>query len=811
MILKKQVINQIFSYLSHDNQQLKKHFSILILLIIIFCSCKNQTSKKNEDNSSDFYSGSTSCIECHERFYKLWAPSHHGKAMQPVTADFIQNEVKLGQAEITIESATYQAIQKDTLLFIREIKDETTTDYEVLWALGGKNVYYFLTPFEDGRLQTLPLAYDVNTNEWYNNPGSAIRHFPHVNGTELGDQALSWRDHLYTFNTSCYSCHVSQLENNFDLATNTYKTNWREAGINCETCHGPCTEHILVCRKAGEDNVPKDLKIISTSTFTPDQLNASCAPCHAKMRPITSSYTPGNRYFDNYDLTTLENLDFYPDGRDLGENYTMTGWYMNACQQESDIHCVTCHTSSGRYRFKSKDLVEANKACTSCHYENEAGYEKHTNHIISEKSPKCVECHMPMTRFGKIGRSDHSFRPPMPAATIKFGSPNACIICHSDKNDEWANHEVSQWKNRDYQKETLYIGGLIAEAREEKWERLDKMLDAIRSNKYGQVFTTSLIRLLTNCKSEKKWPVLIEALHFESPLSRSAAALGLLGNRSNEAKHALFQAAKDKYRLVRLAAAQSLATFSQQEFTVEQANIFSEINQEYEQSLIIRSDDWSSHYNLGIHYQNMGKTEQAIVSYENSLKIYPEAILSLVNCSFLYSLNGNQDKAADYLSKAIKIEPENEVANLNYGLLMAEMNRLSDAETALRKVLEVNVKNATAAYNLSIIVSSRNLDEACQLSEQAMNESPENPKFAYTYAYFLKQNKQQDKAIVVLEKILKDFRDNLSSVFLLGNIYVENGNKNKAIDLYSNTLKLIQGNLQAQYQLQKEIERIKAM
>ena len=35
--------------------------------------------------AAERYAGSGSCRECHEKFYKLWEPSHHGKAMQPAT------------------------------------------------------------------------------------------------------------------------------------------------------------------------------------------------------------------------------------------------------------------------------------------------------------------------------------------------------------------------------------------------------------------------------------------------------------------------------------------------------------------------------------------------------------------------------------------------------------------------------------------------------------------------------------------------------------------------------------------------------
>nr|MBD3622439.1 ammonia-forming cytochrome c nitrite reductase subunit c552 [Sunxiuqinia sp.] len=793
-----------------DNQR-RLHL-LVILSLLFFVSCLNKTPGNKALAGDDSYSGSASCIECHERFYQLWSPSHHGKAMQPITAEFIHTAITLGQPAIAMEGAAYQAVQRDTSLYIREIKDDVQKDYEVLWALGGKNVYYFLTAWEGGRLQTLPLAYDVHTRQWYNNPESAVRHFPNMNGVEEEDQALSWRDMQYTFNTSCYSCHVSQLENNFDLATNTYQTHWKEAGINCETCHGPAQEHIRAARLAEEKGIKLDsMHLVVTSEFTPEQHNASCAGCHAKMTPITASYFPGDRFFDNFDLITLESSDFYPDGRDLGENYTMTSWYMNPCVAESDLHCVSCHTSSGRYRFKSDDLVEANKACTSCHQEKEAGYLKHTHHPINENSPKCIDCHMPLTRFGNMNRSDHSFRPPMPAASIKFESPNACTLCHSDQTDQWANNQVTKWKGKGYQKKTLDAGQLVLAARNNDWKQLDDMLQAVQSNRYGDVFTTSLIRLLVNCPDEKKWATFMEALNSDSPLVRSAATLGLFGNNREESKKALFQAAKDDFRLVRLAAAQALALFPASEFTTQQRQVFQQVNHEYEQSLITRPDNWSSHYNLGNHYQNMGKLEQALNAYETSLKVNSEAILPLVNSSFLYSVSGNQEKAVGYLQQALAVDPKNEAANLNYGLLMAELNQMEQAETALRTVMEVNKENPTAAYNLSILVSSRDLNEACRLSQKAMAASPREPKFAYTHAYFLNQNKQQAQAISILEQTIKAFPDHLSSVFLLGNIFLESGNKGKAMDLYNSTLPYLTEDAQAQHQIRSEIERIRVL
>jgi hypothetical protein len=116
---------------------------------------------------------------------------------------------------------------------------------------------------------------------------------------------VSWKDPFYTFNTSCYSCHVSQLTTNYDFDTDSYNTVWAEPGINCETCHGPGDEHVRVFQQAEEGKAPEDIKLISTKPFTEEQMNSMCSSCHAKLSSISASFKPGERYFDNFDLVTI--------------------------------------------------------------------------------------------------------------------------------------------------------------------------------------------------------------------------------------------------------------------------------------------------------------------------------------------------------------------------------------------------------------------------------------------------------------------------------------------------------------------------
>jgi hypothetical protein len=183
------------------------------------------------------YAGSKTCIECHERFYGLWSTSRHGLAMQPYTPEFARKNLAPQDQEVTIGKTSCKADIDQGLVIEKGPKGEKK--YKIEHALGGKNVYYFLTPFPRGRLQTLPLAYDVNAKTWFDTAASGVRHIP---GTER-DPTVGWKDPGYTFNTSCHNCHVSQGSSNYDLKTDTYKTTWAEPGINCETCHGPSAEH----------------------------------------------------------------------------------------------------------------------------------------------------------------------------------------------------------------------------------------------------------------------------------------------------------------------------------------------------------------------------------------------------------------------------------------------------------------------------------------------------------------------------------------------------------------------------------------
>jgi len=704
-----------------------------------------------EEKKSHGYAGSVSCRECHEKFYQLWSTSKHGLAMQPYTLEFARGQMITQKEDIIIGQYHYRAHIGPEAGYVLETSGKTEAKYKIAYVLGGKNVFYFLTLLEKGRLQTLPVAYDVYRKEWFDTAASGIRHCP---GGQTGQQ-VEWKDRAYTFNTSCYNCHVSQFSSNYVFKTDTYTSAWAEPGINCEACHGPSAEHNRVFREIPKGQIPEEMKIISWKTFTSEQKNEACSICHAKTSPITSTFAPGDRFFDHFDLMTLEDPDFYPDGRDLGENYTYTSWMMSPCAKAGKLHCITCHTSSGRYRFKPE--VKANEACVPCHVDHVKEAMAHTHHQLGSTGNKCISCHMPMTSFARMNRTDHSMLPPTPSATIAHNSPNACNLCHTDKDAAWADKYVRAWWARDYQAPVLRRAALIDGARKRDWNQLPAMLDYVTSKGRDEIFATSLIRMVPSSGDPRIAPVLIEALKDPSPLVRSAAAVALQNAPAREAVQALVDATGDDYRLVRVRAAASLAGYRDLPLTGAQKKSVATANEEYLTSLLSRPDQWTSHYNLGNYYLDRGDFNQAVTSYNTALKLESRAVPAMVNTSIAYARMGENKKADESLKKALKVAPDNAAANFNMGLLEAEENELKEAEKYLRKAIQVDPQMAQAAYNLCVITSKDRISEAVNWCRQATELRPQEPKYGFTLAFYLNQKGDKDEAIRTLKEIVRKY------------------------------------------------------
>ena len=715
--------------------------------------------------------GSRSCIDCHERFYDLWESSYHGRAMMDFTDAFAKDHLSPCEKYIPVGNDEFQfkLTGKKGVM----VQRSTMRSYPIRHVLGGKYVYYFLTPLEKGKLQTLPLGYDVKKSEWFDITSSSIRFHQ-----ELPDEALPWTDRRYTFNTACFSCHVSQLTSKYDISNDSYETTWLESGINCETCHGPAEEHNRIFTEAQKNGTSPDSLYLKTFTqsrgSSADIVNATCAYCHAKMISLTEEYIPGEDFFQHFDLVGPEHPDFYPDGRDLGENYTYTSWLMSPCVKNSDMDCLHCHTSSGRFRQKD----DPNSSCLPCHAERVAQATEHTHHQPTSPGNVCINCHMPKTTFARMTRSDHSMRPPVPAATRAYSSPNACNDCHTTESPEWSESFIQEHFSGKFQKETMMWANYLDQLRNGNTDNLNDILpDMLLPT--NEIIQSAMIRGLQNIHDERVIPLLLYFIKTSSPLVRSSAAT-TLGDYLNEATIlALCKATQDTVRLVRVRAAAELLSIDHENIPQEYFSSLATAIKEYENSLNTYPDQEASHFNLGHFHEEQQNFAIAVRDYKRALALRPEFTEASLNLGMLYYQNGRLDSAMFYFQEAVRHDPENAAANLNLGLLYAELGDVDKAIATLTISFELQ-KTAVTANNLAILYSKFSPLRALDYAKEAYDLQANDPKYVYNYAFYLMDNAKIPEAMNVLEQAIQKDVVSFDIYYLLGSLY-KNSNNDKVL------------------------------
>jgi tetratricopeptide (TPR) repeat protein len=416
---------------------------------------------------------------------------------------------------------------------------------------------------------------------------------------------------------------------------------------------------------------------------------------------------------------------------------------------------------------------------------------------------------MPMTSFAHMNRTDHSMLPPTPAATIAYKSPNACNLCHTDKDAAWADRYVREWRSRDYQAPVLKRAALIDAARKRDWSKLPEMLDYITSKNRDEVFATSLIRLIPASGDPRIVPVLFKAIKDPSPLVRAAAADAFQHIPTREAFQALMEAIADDYRLVRVRAMASLVAFQNLPLTEADRGKIETALKEYLTSILSRPDQWSSHYNLGNVYLSLGEPRLAIASYDTALKLEPRSVLAMVNESMAYARLGDNKRAEEFLQKALKVAPNNAAANFNMGLLKAEQEDLKAAEKYLKAALKADPQMAQAAYNLCIIASKDRFKEAMSWCQKAVDLRPQEARYVYTLAYFHQQKGDSRTAALMLEDLIAKQPSYADAYLFLGEIYEKQGKMEDAERIYKKAMQTDGIPDQHKYRIAAQLEALR--
>ena len=618
------------------------------------------------------WAGSASCAPCHAEAHRAWAASSHHLAMLPAAQDAPLHAAPQDDGPLVVAAGG---------LAMRGSALGTAQDVPLAYALGRNRVEQYVGPLVPGRLQALPLAFDVQRREWFDLFASDPRspeHWGH------------WTNRGMSASAQCLFCHTTGYDKGYRQATDTYESRWAEMGVGCEACHGPGRAHVDV-RHAGRSD--------RYGRFDPDATEAVCGSCHSR-RVERAEWMPGERFLDVFEPELLDTRAHHPDGQVREELYELVAFQTSTMHRQG-VRCTSCHLDTKRPR------PQGNALCRTCHAaEYEA--ERHTRHRAGGAGAACAGCHMPITVYmERDPRHDHSFQRPDPELTQAIGVPNACNRCHADRDAAWAAAHVRAWYPDDrVRAERRAVAIAIARGRDGDPDAVPALL-ALLAGDGDAVRRASAARLLAAFPTTSGvTTTLVRALDDREPLVRAGAAWTLAQRPAlaPDVRAGLERRLDDPVRVVRLHAALGLRHLDAAGLPPATARALAAAGAEWQRSQALGADTPEAHYNLAIFLAARGEVEAAVAAYREALRLWPGSIQARHNLAMLLAQQGRLDEAAAELRALLARDPVPQSA-FALGLVYGQMGRWRDAAQALEQCLREDPAYPRARYNLALALA----------------------------------------------------------------------------------------------------------
>ncbi len=564
------------------------------------------------------YVGRDSCIRCHQPEAAAWHGSHHDRAMEIADGQSVLGD--FNDAVFTRLGETTRFFRDgDKYMVNAEGPDGANHDYEVKWTFGVDPLQQYMVELADGRVQVLRVSWDVRKKEWFfvsppDAPDERI---------EAGDP-LHWTGLAQNWNTMCAECHSTDFHKNFDLATNSYHSEFAEIDVSCEACHGPGSLHVDLAGRRSlfwDRNVRYGLTNTLKGASNVAQVE-SCAPCHSRRAMIHPNYRAGDDFYDHFDPVLLYNGLYFPDGQIQDEVYEF-GSFTQSKMYHEGVRCTDCHNPH------SLELKYAgNQLCTQCHqpgkYDGPA-HHHHPNAVADAPETQCVSCHMPTRTYMVIDdRRDHSIRVPRPDLSAKLGTPNACNQCHvkPDEDAAWAAAKVVEWYGEKRPDDPHDATALDA-AQKGLPEGESLLGDVLRRKETPDLVRATATSLLAAYPTMKSDRLRREELHHPSPVVRAAAVRGLTADSPARLVLQVRPLLRDPVRAVRVAATTRLIMAAAQLADSELRGALEEAIADFRTGQQVNLDRVEAHMSLASLAEQLEDAEGAIASFRSAIRVEP--------------------------------------------------------------------------------------------------------------------------------------------------------------------------------------------
>ncbi|MGD8252198.1 MAG: multiheme c-type cytochrome [Desulfobacterales bacterium] len=682
---------------------------LMVLSIPIYLYRTAQTGPSGGGPASETglsFVGSGKCSECHRVEYDNWRGSHHDLAMDLATEESVLGD--FDEARFEHFGSISRFFRRDGRFFVHtQGPGGVTGDFEVTHTFGAYPLQQYLVPFPGGRLQCLPIAWDVREKRWYHlYPDAAL---------DPGDW-LYWTNAGQNWNGMCAECHSTNLKKNYDLDTDSYRTTWSEIDVACEACHGPGSAHVdwAELPDMARPETPNSGLAARTSGLDSREAVELCAPCHSR-RAILGDYThTEDDLLDTMLPSLLTEGLYFPDGQILDEVYVY-GSFTQSKMYHREVRCSDCHDV-----HSVKTVKTGNALCLQCH--QAAVYDRKAHHFHKRegedgepiRSPdgsvlfdvgtgsSCVQCHMPgRTYMGIDYRPDHSFRVPRPDLALRLGTPDPCIRCHVDKSSLWADETITRWYGPG---RSTHYGEILSKGREGVPASKEGLIRLAGDPLYPVIVRATALNLLRRYPGEDTDQAFETGLADEEALIRRTAAGGFDRFSRDRRLAVMMPSLADPVKAVRIEAARQLAELPDKGFDADQKARFDDTLAEYRKAMAYSGDFSFGRFNLANLEASLGQTDAAVDHYLAAIRIDNQFYPAKVNLAMLYNRLGNNADAERLLREALAIRSDLFDVHYSLGLLLAEEKKYLEAARHLDIAAEGMPDQPRIYYNLGMLL-----------------------------------------------------------------------------------------------------------
>ena len=704
------------------------------------------------------YAGSEACKSCHPSQHGAWSGTGMARMLRRyepgnVFGDFTQRE-------------------------FRDVRGVT------VGLLRNEQGHFFEIPGADGELKRLPVDYTIGS-KWQQAyatqlPNGAIHVFP-IQYNRLQERWLNyWRlidppqsrrtdpakfhefDHATNYQFHCAPCHTSQLGFSPPDSNRPEDIHFREGGVNCEMCHGPSAEHAEAYSSGKIPGQEPSEPPVDFRRIGQDQYTRICAQCHMQSAMFkrglegelnhSGDPTVFFQHLRSRPFSEFSKKAFYKDGRFRETTFVVESLLRSQCFQRGDVTCGHCHNPHGANAAENPKSLkfqdEPNRMCLQCHSTMAADLASHTQHPPDSKGSECTACHMPPIMNSLLFKAGTHRIDDIPDAerTSRFGeqeSPNACLVCHADRDELWLTASLARWKR----------------PRSEDGTNAAPRTPEVSSEQLSQ-----LLAAINQAASPDTFSLLVEAENWTELARRAGERVESAPNDPQlhywmgiaHSQGDLVQAVQAFRRAERLGLTTN-ALHKALGLTYYNLNQYVLFAQQMEKAIAADPSDPSPYHYLGRYHElQLNNFPQALTYFNRALRRDPDDVQSLYFKGYCLQILDRRDEAMEAYRGAIELV---QAKGDPYGWphqKLAELLSREDPETALqygRKAVELEPEVADHRLVLGRIyeVLGR-LDESVAERQVAAGLRPSDPAIPYLLMRLYQKLGRTDDAAAAVKR-----------------------------------------------------------